>query len=120
MKLNKIVAAFLVVCCMLTACFGAFAESNWPQKDVQIIVPANAGGGTDIVARIVAAYLAEATGKNFTVVNQSSGSGLVAYETVRNAKPDGSTLLFWHTGFYLHDEQCLHLSGVCGECQSSV
>lgn len=78
------------------------ANEIWPSDTVSIIVPAAAGGGTDIFARIVASYLQKETGENFIVVNQDSGGGLVAYETVRGSKPDGNTLLMWHTGFYVN------------------
>lgn len=78
------------------------AEVNWPGKQVTLYVPAAAGGGTDIFARIVATYLQEKIGATVTVVNQDAGSGMVAYESVRKAEPDGNTLLFWHTGFYVN------------------
>lgn len=76
---------------------------KWPTGDVTLVVPAAAGGGTDIFARIVANYMQSKTGYNFTVLNQDSGGGMVAYENVRNSKPDGNTLLFWHTGFYVNN-----------------
>lgn len=75
--------------------------TSWPQKDVTVYVPAAAGGGTDIFARAVADYLQRSTGKNFTVVNMDSGSGMVAFEQVRNAEPDGSSIMFWHAGMYV-------------------
>lgn len=78
------------------------ANVNWPGKQVTLYVPAAAGGGTDIFARIVASYLQEKIGATVTVVNQDAGSGMVAYESVRKAAPDGNTLLFWHTGFYVN------------------
>ncbi len=105
MSMKKRIAQTLVaasLACCLTGSLTAAAEETWPSGDVTLIVPAAAGGGTDIMARIVATYLQETTGENFLVVNQDSGSGMVAYETVRNADPDGSTLLFWHTGFYVN------------------
>lgn len=76
-------------------------NAKWPTSDVTIIVPAAAGGGTDIFARNVADYLGRATGKNFTVLNVDAGSGMVGFEQCRNAEPDGSTIMIWHTGFYV-------------------
>lgn len=73
----------------------------WPEKDVTVIVPAAAGGGTDLFARAVSEYLQRTTGKNFTVINVDSGSGMVGFEQCRNAEADGSTIMFWHTGFYV-------------------
>ena len=77
------------------------ATAEWPQGDVTVVVPAAAGGGTDIFARIVTDYLQRSTGKTFTIVNVDAGSGMVGFEQTRNAKPDGATIMFWHTGFYV-------------------
>lgn len=82
-------------------------ENAWPAGDVTVYIPAAAGGGTDVFARIVVDYLKRETGANFTVVNMDSGSGMVAFETVRNSAPDGATIMFWHSGFYV-----THYSGM--------
>ncbi|MCC8125810.1 MAG: tripartite tricarboxylate transporter substrate binding protein [Clostridiales bacterium] len=74
------------------------AESvAWPTGTVKWVVAANAGGGTDGMARVMTNYLQTATGEAMTVVNDSTGNGTVAYETVRNAAADGATLLFYHS-----------------------
>ena len=81
---------------------GKTAEAaQWPTGDVTIIVPAAAGGGTDIFARAVADGLQRTTGKTFTVVNVDAGSGMVGFEQLRNAAPDGKTIMFWHAGIYV-------------------
>lgn len=87
--------------------------AGWPTKPVTIYVPAKAGAGTDMHARILAQYIQKKTGQTATVVDQPDGSGTVAFESVRNAKPDGNTLLFYHsnliaaywTGTYDHTYQ---------------
>ena len=89
----------------------ALAEDTWPTGPVQLYVPAAPGGGTDAVARILAERLQQEKGSPFVVVNLPAGSGVVAAEQVRNAAPDGQTLLFfhsgimtsYHTGVYQHD-----------------
>ncbi|WP_319412072.1 tripartite tricarboxylate transporter substrate binding protein [uncultured Cohaesibacter sp.] len=75
----------------------AFA-ADWPRRNVKLVVPAKPGGGTDAVARIFTAELQKRLGKPFVVVNQPTGGGSVAAETARNARPDGYTLLYYHTG----------------------
>lgn len=80
----------------LTATSGWAAD--WPSATVQLIVPARAGGGTDVMARIFSDYLARETGGEVIVVNQPGGGGAIAYHQVLNADPDGHTLLFNHTG----------------------
>lgn len=74
----------------------------WPTGTVQIVVPAKAGGSTDVMARIFTEYLQKEIGKPVVVVNQPSGGGTVGFEQVRNAKPDGLTLLFNHTGMIIN------------------
>lgn len=73
----------------------------WPTDSVQLIVASTAGGFADTHARLVAQYLQESTGVPFAVVNQADGGGIVAYDTVKNAAPDGKTLLFYHSNFAL-------------------
>lgn len=77
--------------------FAADAK-DWPTRPVKLVVPAKPGGGTDAVARILATKLEEAAGRAFAIVNQPTGGGSVAAETVRTARPDGTTLLFYHSG----------------------
>lgn len=75
------------------------AESDWPGGTVQIYVPSRAGGFADAHARLVANYLQKKLGKPFVIVNQAAGSGTVAYANVMKARPDGYTLLMFHTSF---------------------
>ena len=101
----KKILGILVMACLA---FSAFAEgqsesgkgAQWPKGSVQFVVPAKAGGGTDAAARILAKALQENLGKPFVVVNQPSGGGSVACETVRTAKTDGSAILFYHSSMF--------------------
>ncbi len=97
----KKITWMLVLALVLAMTGTALADAAWPTKDVNIIVPANAGGGTDIFTRRIADYLSRATGKNFITLNVPEGSGMVGFEQTRNARPDGSTIMFWHAGFYV-------------------
>ena len=99
--MKKILSLILACVMLLAVAVTAGAEAEWPTKDVNVIVPANAGGGTDLFARRVADYLSRATGKNFIILNVPEGSGMVGFEQTRNAKPDGNTIMFWHAGFYV-------------------
>jgi tripartite-type tricarboxylate transporter receptor subunit TctC len=63
-------------------------------KPVRVIVPFPAGGGTDVLARIVAEKLRVSTGSAVIVENRVGASGRTGVEAVKNAEPDGSTLLF--------------------------
>lgn len=66
-------------------------------KSIEAQVPASAGGGTDVVARAISSYINQNCGTNMTIVNNTDGSGVVAMETVRTGKSDGSEILIFHT-----------------------
>lgn len=66
-------------------------------KKIEMQVPASAGGGTDVAARALSGYINNNFDTNTTVVNNTDGSGVVAMETVRTGKKDGSQILFFHT-----------------------
>ena len=63
-------------------------------KPLRVIVPFPAGGGTDVLARIVAEKLRGGYAPSVIVENRVGASGRVGVEAVKNAEPDGSTLLF--------------------------
>lgn len=66
-------------------------------KSIEVYVPARAGGGTDVMARSLAAYINKNSGSNLTIVNNTDGNGVVAMEMVRNGKKDGSIILQFHS-----------------------
>src|ERR1700752_2846472 len=70
----------------------AFAQAV--QKPVRIIVGFPAGGGTDVIARILAERLRGPYAAAVLVENKPGAAARVAVEYVKNAEPDGSTMLF--------------------------
>lgn len=76
---------------------GGSGESSWPTDTVTMYVPATAGGGTDVMARLFIEAMKGVNGANYIVVNDTSGNGTVPCETVRNAKTDGLNLLMYHS-----------------------
>jgi tripartite-type tricarboxylate transporter receptor subunit TctC len=77
---------------------------DWPKDTVTLIVPYSAGGDTDTYARQLSLLLQGELDNNFIVVNTVGGAGVVASSSVLEAKPDGYTALFHHTGVMLAQE----------------
>jgi tripartite-type tricarboxylate transporter receptor subunit TctC len=66
---------------------------RWPSQPIRIVVPYPAGGGSDIVARILTEPLREELGQPVLVDNRVGAGGLIGSEAVARATPDGHTLL---------------------------
>ena len=66
---------------------------SWPSKPVRMIVPQPPGGGTDIVARLMAEQFGKEFGQSFLVENRPGAGTLVGTELAAKAAPDGYTLL---------------------------
>lgn len=77
----------------LTAHNVTYAQTDWPAKQVRIVVPYAAGGTTDFAARKIAQKLSEQTGKTFYVENKGGASGTIGTQEVARSNPDGYTLL---------------------------
>src|SRR5262245_57341952 len=65
----------------------------WPDRPVKIIVPYAAGGGTDVLVRVLADRLSDALGQSFIVENRPGAGGMIGGETVARSAPDGYSLL---------------------------
>jgi tripartite-type tricarboxylate transporter receptor subunit TctC len=66
---------------------------TYPARPVRLVVGFAAGGGTDIVARLIGEQLSAKLGQSFVVENRTGAASNIATETVVNAPPDGYTLL---------------------------
>ena len=72
---------------------GASAAEAFPSRPVRMIIPAGAGGVTDILGRVVASRLTDSMGQQVIVDNRPGASGIVGSHIVAKAAPDGYTLL---------------------------
>jgi tripartite-type tricarboxylate transporter receptor subunit TctC len=86
------IACALIGLCLWTGV--AAAQSTWPARPVRIVVPSPPGGGTDIIARVLAQQLATSLGQQFFVENRPGAGNMIGIESVARAAPDGYSLLF--------------------------
>ena len=83
--------AFLFAAALLS--LSAVAQTTYPTKPVKLMVGAGAGGGTDIIARMLAEKMTESLKGSFIVENKPGASNTIAADLTAKAAPDGHTLL---------------------------
>jgi len=71
----------------------ANAQTDYPIRPVKVIVPSPPGGGTDILARVLAQHLSKALGQPFFVENKAGAGNMIGIEFVAHAPADGYTVL---------------------------
>src|ERR1051326_3021785 len=86
----SVLAAILFAC---SAAEPALAQSNYPSRPIQLVVPVPPGGAADFIARTVGAKLADALGASVVINNQGGAGGTIATRGVAKAEADGHTLL---------------------------
>jgi tripartite-type tricarboxylate transporter receptor subunit TctC len=74
------------------------ASAEYPDHPIRMIVPFPPGGGTDVLARVIAQSLGSKWGQSVVVENQPGASGVIGSRVVMKAAPDGYTLLMASTG----------------------
>ncbi len=72
---------------------GFAVAQHYPTKPIRYIVPVAAGGGNDMIARVVTEQWGKLLGQTFVVDNQSGGGGVIACQLTARAAPDGYTLM---------------------------
>ncbi|MGZ5172805.1 MAG: Bug family tripartite tricarboxylate transporter substrate binding protein [Vulcanimicrobiaceae bacterium] len=94
MKTKTVLASVFGIATAIGSPIIALAQSaNYPTKPIRIIAPFPPGGSVDSVARLVANELAKPLGQQIVVDNRSGASGNIGMEVVKNAAPDGYTLV---------------------------
>jgi tripartite-type tricarboxylate transporter receptor subunit TctC len=69
-----------------------FAQGQYPERPIKMIVPLAAASAVDVAARIVTQKMAENMGQQIVILNQPGASGLIGAEQVAHADPDGYTI----------------------------
>jgi tripartite-type tricarboxylate transporter receptor subunit TctC len=72
----------------------AWANEKYPSKPIRFVMPFAAGGGSDVIARVMAEHLGKKLGQTIVVENITGAGGTIGAKAVVSAQPDGYTLLF--------------------------
>ena len=93
-------AAAVALAAFTSAAVAEAAVAEYPEKPVRIVVPTQAGGGMDSVARILQAYNDETNflGNKIVVINKPGAGGTIATREIMESEADGYTIGFWHEG----------------------
>ncbi len=81
------------------ACPRAVLAQSYPSRPITMIVPFPAGGGADVLVRILTKHMADDLGQVIVVQNQPGAGGAIAFGQLARAAPDGYTLAWTSAGF---------------------
>jgi tripartite-type tricarboxylate transporter receptor subunit TctC len=84
----------------LTGATTLAAAQNYPSRPVMIVVPFAAGGGNDIMARLLAQHMSRTLGQQFVIDNRAGAAGTLGARAVAKSTPDGYTLMVGHSGVF--------------------
>lgn len=82
---------------MLTLGLNVVAKTDYPKRPIKLLLPIAPGGDTDVNARVFGKYLEKKLGKSIVVVNVDGAGGTIGMRQVKQSKPDGYTVMFFHT-----------------------
>lgn len=96
--MKKIMAALGLLSLMSAQSFAADPADNYPNKPIRMIVPYTAGGGYDVIARLIGQKLTERWNQQVIVENRAGANGNIGAGAVARSSPDGYTLLMGGIG----------------------
>lgn len=77
---------------LAAAASASFAQQNYPERPIRLVVPFQSGGSYDPVARVIAHYIGESMKQQIVTDNRGGASGQLGGEIIARANPDGYTV----------------------------
>ena len=93
MRLERVTLLAVTTSILLGGATGPLAAQSWPARPVTMVVPFAAGGGTDVLGRIIGRRLGEVLGQQVIIENVGGAGGMVGSARVAKATPDGYTFV---------------------------
>jgi tripartite-type tricarboxylate transporter receptor subunit TctC len=90
--MNRARCTLLLLSAVASGNLGA-AQPAYPERPVRLIIPQATGGGSDTIGRFITQKLGENLGQQFVVDNRPGAAGMLGADIVRQATPDGYTML---------------------------
>lgn len=92
---SRVILGIVLICfvCVFVSGLAGAQQKGYPNKPIDLVVPYNPGGGTDVTARILSMYLSKTWRVAVNVVNKPGGRGIPGCYAAISAKPDGYTML---------------------------
>jgi tripartite-type tricarboxylate transporter receptor subunit TctC len=94
------VLAATVIAALAACAADPAAAQNYPTRPITVVVPFAAGGGNDILARLLGQHMGRALGQQFVIENRGGAAGTIGARAVAKAAPDGYTLMVGHSGLF--------------------
>jgi tripartite-type tricarboxylate transporter receptor subunit TctC len=98
MTRSKALLGLLTIALSALAAPSGQAQNSYPTKPIRLIVGYAAGGGTDLIARVIAGRMSEGLGQPVVIENKPGAQSIIAAQYVAKAAPDGYTLLLGPSG----------------------
>jgi tripartite-type tricarboxylate transporter receptor subunit TctC len=95
--MRTLATALATIAAVSTAAGLSRAESLYPERVIKMIVPAPAGGQTDVMARLMAQKMQQSLGQGVIIENRAGAGGALAARAAVSADPDGYTLFYGNT-----------------------
>ena len=102
--LHRITAALGITIATLAVTPALAQDAAYPNKPIRIVIGLAAGGGIDVITRVVAQQLSTQLGQPVLVENKAGASGIIAAEFVMKAAPDGYTLMMAPSGPMVYNQ----------------
>src|SRR3954467_9681020 len=92
--------AFGILLLVAASLTGTSAQADYPDRNITVVVPFPPGGASDVTARLITAKLSERVGQTVIVDNRAGANGAIGATGIKQAKPDGYTLMVGSIGVF--------------------